>query len=234
MPASFNIEALKAQAVVARTYALKTIKNNKILTDTVSTQVYKDNNELKKLWGLDFEKYYNKIKNAVENTKGLVITYNNQLIDAVYHSTSNGMTEEASYVWNYSIPYLKSVSSEYDKNASSYKRTISFTYDKISKIIDTNIDKNTEFILERNNSNRVTNVKINNITISGTTFRNLLSLRSTDFIINTNENDITITTYGYGHGVGMSQYGANGMANNGFNYKDILSHYYTNVTIKKM
>lgn len=233
MPASFNIEALKAQAIVARTYALKTINNNRKLTDTTSTQVYKDNNELKNIWKNDYDKYYNKIKDAVYSTKGLVITYNNELIDAVYHSTSNGNTEDSIYVWNYSVPYLKSVDSEYDKNVSSYKRTIKFTYENISKILDTNIDNNTNFILERNESNRVINVKINDISISGTTFRNVLSLRSTDFEIELTDNEVIITTYGYGHGVGMSQYGANEMAKEGYNYKDIINHYYTNIKIEK-
>lgn len=231
MPASFNIEALKAQTIVARTYTLKAIEENKKLTDTVSTQVYKDNSELKNIWKNDYDKYYNKIKNAVNDTKGLVITYNNKLIDAVYHSTSNGMTEDSIYVWNYSIPYLKSVSSEYDRNVSSYKRTIKFSYEEMSKILDTNIDSTTNFILERNESNRVTNVKINDISIKGTIFRNLLSLRSTDFEINIVNDEIVITTYGYGHGVGMSQYGANEMAKNGYNYSDIINHYYTNVKI---
>lgn len=234
MPASFNIEALKAQAIVARTYALKRINDNKILTDTTSTQVYKDNYELKKVWENDFDKYYNKIKNAVENTKGLVITYNNKLIDAVYHSTSNGMTEDSIYVWNYSIPYLKSVNSEYDKTVSSYEKTITFTYEKISKILNTTINKDTIFTLIRNESNRVKEVKVNDIILNGTTFRNLLSLRSTDFEIDLLEDKVKITTYGYGHGVGMSQYGANAFANKGYSYKDILNHYYTNINIKKM
>ena len=94
-------------------------------------------------------------------------------------------------------------------------------------------DENTEFILERNNSNRVINIKVNDIKMKGTTFRSLLGLRSTDFTIELKDENILITTYGYGHGVGMSQYGANGMAMAGYNYKDILNHYYKNVTIKK-
>ena len=231
MPASFNIEALKAQAIVARTYTLKSINDNKKLTDTTSTQVYKDNDELKNIWKNEYDKYYNKIKNVINDTKGLVITYNNKLIDAVYHSTSNGMTEDPIYVWNYSIPYLKSVNSEYDKNVSTYKRTTKFKYEDISKILDTNIDNTTNFILERNESNRVINVKVNDLSINGTTFRNLLSLRSTDFNIESTNDELIITTYGYGHGVGMSEYGANEMAKNGYNYKEIINHYYTNVEI---
>lgn len=232
MPASFNIEALKAQAIVARTYALKKISQNKVLTDTTSTQVYKDNDELKNIWKNDFNKYYEKVKNAVMSTKGMVLMYKNNYIDAVYHSTSNGMTEDALYVWGYDIPYLKSVESKTDMNVSSYKREITFTLEKLSSILNTTITKNTQFILERNSSGRVSNVKVNDIEIKGTTFRTLLGLRSTDFVIELNEENAKITTYGFGHGVGMSQYGANGMANKGYTFKDILNHYYQNIFIK--
>lgn len=232
MPASFNIEALKAQAIVARTYTLKRIQEGKILTDNTSTQVYKDINELKVMWTTSFNKYYEKVKNAVNQTKGMVLTYNNNYIDAVYHSTSNGYTEDSIYVWGYSIPYLKSVESKTDLNASSYKRDKEFTFDEISKILNTSINKESIFILERNASNRVVNIKINDLEIKGTTFRTLLSLRSTDFNIEINEENVKITTYGYGHGVGMSQYGANGLANIGYSYQQILTHYYQNVSIK--
>ncbi len=230
MPASFNSEALKAQAIVARTYALKRISENKTLTDTVSTQVYKDNTELKNLWKNDFNKYYSKVKNAVESTKGIVLTYNGAYIDAVYHSTSNGMTEDAIYVWGNDIPYLKSVESKSDKNVSSYKREVTFTYEKLSNALNTEINKDTTFVLERNSSGRVTNVKVNDIKIKGTTFRSLLGLRSTDFTIELASDSVIITTYGYGHGVGMSQYGANSLANMGYSYKSILSHYYQNIS----
>lgn len=234
MPASFNIEALKAQAIVARTYALKRISQNKVLTDTTSTQVYKDNDELKNIWKNDFNKYYEKVKNAVMSTKGMVLMYNNNYIDAVYHSTSNGMTEDAIYVWGYSVPYLKSVESKTDVNVSSYKKEVTFTLEKLSKLLNTTITKDTTFILERNSSGRVSNVKVNDLEIKGTTFRTLLGLRSTDFVIELNEETAKITTYGYGHGVGMSQYGANGMANKGYTFRDILNHYYQNTFIKSI
>lgn len=123
MPASFNVEALKAQAVVARTYTLKRISEGKVLTDTEATQVYKDNSQLQALWGSGFNTYYNKVKNAVNSTNGEYITYNGKYIDAVYHSTSNGTTEDAVHVWGYNIPYLKSVNSSWDLNASTYLRT---------------------------------------------------------------------------------------------------------------
>ena len=233
MPASFNIEALKAQAIVARTYALKRINDKKVLTDTTSTQVYKDNGQLKQIWKNDYDKYYQKIKNAVDSTKGLVITYNGKLIDAVYHSTSNGKTEDSIYVWGYSLPYLKSVDSEFDKNVSSYKRTITIDNKKLENILNTAINKDTKIDIERNNSNRITNITINDKTFAGIKFRSLLGLRSTDFTLEISGENTIITTYGYGHGVGMSQYGSNEMAKKGYNYKDILTHYYTNIKIIK-
>ena len=120
MPASFNLEALKAQSVLARTYALKAKQSGKKLTDTVSTQSYIDIDQMKNKWGNSFDTYYNKIKNAVENTNGEYLSYNGNYIEALYHSTNNGKTESSLDVFGNYYPYLISVSSEYDKNASSY------------------------------------------------------------------------------------------------------------------
>ena len=120
MPASFNIEALKAQAIVARTYTMKLIESNRTITDTVTTQSYKDNDALKVMWQESYNTYYNKIKTAVNDTKGIYITYNGNIIDAVYHSTSNGFTEDSINVWGNEFPYLKTVSSPWDTSASSF------------------------------------------------------------------------------------------------------------------
>ena len=235
MPVSFNKEALKAQSVVARTYALKSIKNNKHLTSDNSTQNFKDNNELKKMWGSSYNTYYNKIKSAVLETKGLYLSYNNDYVDAVYHSTSNGNTEDAVYVWGNTVPYLKSVSSEYDNTNKNYNSSITLTYNEISNKLKNSIDSNTKFnIISRTSGNRVKEIEINGTTYSGVEFRKLLNLRSADFSIENNGANVVISTNGYGHGVGMSQYGANGMANNGSSYTDILLHYYTGVSIKNI
>ena len=233
MPASFNIEALKAQAIVARTYTLKKIANNQILTDTVSTQVYKDNFQLKDIWKGDFDKYYNKIKTAVDSTKGLYITYNGTYIDAVYHSTSNGKTEDAIYVWGNDIPYLKSVDSPWDVNATSYLRTEIKDFNTVLNILGVDLNTDDFEILEKNDSGRVIKVKVGNNIYSGVELRNLLNLRSTDFDLAIDNGNLIITTKGYGHGVGMSEYGANGMANSGYNYEQILKHYYQGIDIVK-
>lgn len=232
MPASFNIEALKAQAILARTYALKSIKNGKKLTDTVSTQAYKDNSELQKLWKNDYTKYYEKIKKAVNETKGKVILYNNEYIDAVYHSTSNGKTENSKNVWKNSLPYLVSVDSSWDKNVKSYKKETIFEINEFCNILKLDVEEPITYEIIHNETGRVRQITINNKTFSGTEFRNLLKLRSTDFEIEINDEKVKVTTYGYGHGVGMSQYGANEMAKQGYSYIQILKHYYTGVVIK--
>lgn len=232
MPASFNIEALKAQAILARTYALKSIKNGKKLTDTVSTQAYKDNSELQKLWKNDYTKYYEKIKKAVNETKGKVILYNNEYIDAVYHSTSNGKTENSKNVWKNSLPYLVSVDSSWDKNVKSYKKETIFEINEFCNILKLDVEEPITYEIIHNETGRVRQITINNKTFAGTEFRNLLKLRSTDFEIEINDEKVKVTTYGYGHGVGMSQYGANEMAKQGYSYIQILKHYYTGVVIK--
>lgn len=232
MPASFPIEALKAQAVVARTYALKKIKNNAKLTDSVSTQCYKDNNQLKEMWKNSYNTYYQKIKSAVEATKNQVIYYQNDYIDAVYHSTSNGKTEDAMYAWGNSSPYLKSVDSSWDKNSTSYLKEIEKDLSNVLNILGVDVSDTSFEILSRDSSGRVEKVRFGNREFTGVEFRNLLGLRSADFDIKQIDNTLIITTRGYGHGVGLSQYGASGMAKEGYNYIEILKHYYTGVTIR--
>lgn len=234
MPASFNLEALKAQSVLARTYALKTKQTEKKLTDTVSTQSYIDIDQMKNKWGNSFNTYYNKIKNAVENTNGEYLSYNGNYIEALYHSTNNGKTESSLDVFGNYYPYLISVSSEYDKNASSYLRTISMPLDTISNKLGLSLNNDSVInILSYTDGGNIKEININENNFSGKKVRELLGLRSADFDISISDNNANITTRGYGHGVGMSQYGANGMANAGYSYKDILSHYYPGTTLTK-
>lgn len=234
MPASFNLEALKAQSVLARTYALKAKQTGKKLTDTVSTQSYIDIDQMKNKWGNSFNIYYNKIKNAVENTNGEYLSYNGNYIEALYHSTNNGKTESSLDVFGNYYPYLISVSSEYDKNASSYLRTINMPIDTISNKLGLSLNNDSVInILSYTDGGNIKEININGNNFSGKKVRELLGLRSADFDISISDNNANITTRGYGHGVGMSQYGANGMANAGYSYKDILSHYYPGTTLTK-
>lgn len=234
MPASFNLEALKAQSVLARTYALKAKQTGKKLTDTVSTQSYIDIDQMKNKWGNSFNTYYNKIKNAVENTNEEYLSYNGNYIEALYHSTNNGKTESSLDVFGNYYPYLISVSSEHDKNASSYLRTINMPLDTISNKLGLNLNNDSVIsILSYTDGGNIKEININGNNFSGKKVRELLGLRSADFDISISDNNANITTRGYGHGVGMSQYGANGMANAGYSYKDILSHYYPGTTLTK-
>ena len=235
MPASFNIEALKAQAVIARTYALKANSRGAVLSDNESSQSYKSNDQLRSLWGSSYNTYFNKIKEAVNSTQGMYLTYNGNYIEAVYHSTSNGKTEDSRNVWGNSFPYLVSVESPYDNSNPSFLKTINFSYSDISKKLDIIITNETNFnINSKTSGDRVSSITVGEITLTGVEFRNKLGLRSTDFDIEKTEEGVIITTRGYGHGVGLSQYGANGMAKAGNSYKEILFHYYPGVSLKSL
>lgn len=235
MPASFNSEALKAQAVIARTYALKANSRGTILSDNESSQSYKSKEQLKSLWGSSYDTYFNKVSDAVYNTRGMYLTYNGSYIDAVYHSTSNGKTEDASNVWGNSFPYLVSVDSPYDSGNPSFFKSVSFSYSDISKKLDVIVTSDTVFsINSRTIGDRVANISVGDVNFTGVQFRNKLGLRSADFDIEKNDDGVVITTRGYGHGVGLSQYGANGMAKFGSSYRDILFHYYPGVSLKSL
>ena len=235
MPASFNIEALKAQSVAARTYAMKKASKGITLKNSTSDQVYKTTDQMKAMWGSSYSIYYNKIKNAVNSTKGLVLKYNGEYIDAQYSSMTNGKTELAENVWSYSRPYLQCVSSTWDTKVSNFQVTKSFSYEKLSSSLGQTITKDTTIqIISKTISDRVAKIQIGNKIYSGTNIRSLLGLRSTDFTINLNDTNVEITTKGFGHGVGMSQYGAHIAANEGYTYKQILNHYYVGANIVKI
>ena len=169
---------------------------------------------------------------AVTSTNNMTIKYNGTYIDAVYHSTSNGKTEDAVHVWGNSVPYLKSVESSWDRNASSYLRTEEKELSALLMLLGIDLsDENSIEIISRNNSGRVSNVRIGNKNYSGVELRNLLGLRSADFDLEVQNNKVIITTRGYGHGVGMSQYGANELAKQGKTWQDIINHYYSNITL---
>ena len=234
MPASFHQEALKAQSVVARTYALKKLSKHQALSDMSSDQVYKDINQLRSLWGSSFDTYYEKIKNAAQATEKQFLTYNGDYIEAVYHSTSNGKTEDAVAVWGNSFPYLVSVDSHWDLEASSFLRETEKENTLLNSILGISFNEtNNVKVLSRTNSNRIDKIEINGNIYTGIELRKLLGLRSTDFDINIEDNHTVFITKGYGHGVGMSQYGANGMAKEGYNYEQILAHYYPNTQLKR-
>lgn len=239
MPTSFELEALKAQAVAARSYVLKKQENNTKdydVVDTVMNQVYLDEVTLKEKWKDKYNEKISKIRKAVIETKGEYLVYNNEIVEAFFFSTSTGKTENVEEVFSEALPYLRSVESNWDSNVSPvFSETNTFSLeDFYSKLgIDYNSNLNID-ILETTSTGRIKKIKINGTEFKGTDFSSKLGIRSNYFTINKFESNVLITTKGYGHGVGMSQYGAQGMALAGYKYVDILKHYYQGIEIKKM
>ena len=240
MPINFDLEALKAQAVASRTYALKRMEYNKDkdydVVDSIMNQVYLDNNYLHEAWGKKYVKNINKLRTAVNSTIDEYLSYDDKIIDAMFFSTSNGYTEDSGNIFNFTVPYLISVESPWDKEVSSaYKTTKNINLTEFYKKLDIPYNKNLNIEIEkRSSTNRILLLKINNKEFKGTDIYNKLSLKSTDFTIELKGDYVTITTIGYGHGVGMSQYGALGMAKKGYTYEEILKHYYSNTILKKL
>ena len=213
MPAAFHSEALKAQAVVARTYAMKKASKGITLVNSTSHQVYNSIEQMKAKWGSSYATYYNKIKNAVNATKGKVLKYNGDYIEALYFSMSNGKTELPTYVWSTNYPYLQVVSSSWDENISASKYTVNIAYTKLSSKLGVTVNENSEIkVLSRTAGDRVNEITIAGKIFSGVKVRSLLGLRSADFTITKTSTGVSITTKGFGHRVGMSQYGAEAMA----------------------
>ena len=238
MPISFELEALKAQAVAARTYGLRRISNNNKydVVDTVMNQVYKDDETLKQTWGNNYDTYMDKIKKAVEDTKGEYVDYNGTYADTLFFSTSVGNTENSEEIFGTKISYLQSVSSEWDEEVSPvYEEKNIFTRENFCKKLNLNdCSKIYVNVLEETSTGRIKKIEINNKIFTGTEVAYYLRVRSNYFYIYIENNNVVVKTKGFGHGVGMSQYGAEGMANNGYTYKEILEHYYQGTTIKNL
>ncbi len=234
MPADFEPEALKAQALAARTYVVKHVLNGEKvpeggqITDTVQHQVYKSEEELKKQWGEDFDWKMQKIKEAVEATQGEILTYEGNPIEPAFFSTSNGYTENAEDYWTNPIPYLKSVPSPWDEASPKFESQAIFTLEEAASKLGVSITSKGNAItnLTRTESDRVKTVTIGGKEFTGREVREALDLRSSDFTVELKGDHLVFQTEGYGHGVGMSQYGANGMAKEGKTYKEIVTYYY--------
>ena len=233
MPMEFELEALKAQAVVARTYTLRRYNtggkhaNAIVCTDSACCQGYSTREEY--LARGEDESSIDKARRAVEETKGKVIMYNGQLAEATYFSCSGGMTEDAQAVWGAEIPYLTAVESPGEEDATHYTDTIVMSDSDFAKKLGINQNEiSNDWIgeIDYTEGGGVNSIEISGKIYKGTDVRNLLSLRSTAFTITILGNSVSITTKGYGHRVGMSQYGADAMAVSGSDYKEIISHYY--------
>ena len=235
MPAEFEFEALKAQAVVARTYALKRKESGgKHIEATVCMnpdccQGYYSYSAYLEDGGK--QEHVDVVKKAVDSTDGLVLAYEGELIDATYFSCSGGKTEDAKSVWGADIPYLRSTESPGEERAVHYIDTITFqTKTFLEKL---GIDAKTITIgdISYTSGGGIETITVCGETFEGTLFRKLLGLRSTALVISVIADTVTITTKGFGHRVGMSQYGADAMAVNGADFTEILTHYYQGVNV---
>lgn len=232
MPASFEVEALKAQAVAARTYALKTTTDGKKHNGSVCTnyqccQAYTSREAyLLRGWS---EKFVERVCQAVKSTAGQVLTYDGKLIRATYFSCSGGSTEDAIAVWGRDYPYLQSVKSPGEEETVYYTDTKHFTLEAFQEALGVHLSESPQNwfgTFTYTQGGGVDTIEIGGVVYRGTTVRTLLGLRSTVFQIVVSQNGILFETKGYGHRVGMSQYGADAMALEGYTYQQILSHYY--------
>lgn len=255
MGAEFNIEALKAQAIAARTFAAAHMDSyggnpyhgakGADVTDTVDCQVYMDKEDRLKSWPQKLAgAYWNKITEAVQDTEGEVLKYHGKLImEPLYFAVSSGMTEDSKDVIGDDEPYLKSVTSSGEEKGNKYKSVVKISYgDFINRINKTYSNSSLNYlnirssiqILSRTKAGGVKEIKLGRNTITGIKFRSIMGLNSTNFSFNYTITSLEINCTGYGHDVGMSQNGANVMAKNGSLCNDILKHYYTGITVEQL
>lgn len=233
MPGSFHVEAKKAQAVVARTYALRRIGGTdkhpgSVCTDSTCCQGYLDPDTFSDRAAVD------SAQKTVEATNGLVLTYEGKLIDATYFSCSGGLTEDAVAVWGSDVPYLQSVASPGEEIAAHYTDTVAFTKAQLENALGITLKGNAKSwvgTVTYTEGGGVASIDIGGNRYKGTELRSLLGLRSTSFAITAHDSALTFTTKGYGHRVGMSQYGAQAMALSGSGFEKILAHYYQGTTL---
>lgn len=248
MPANYEAEALKAQAIVARTYTIYQIMNNSgkhpgadICDNSSCCQAWISKDERLSKWAPEeAESNWNKIVDAVNSTSGKIITYQNKPINAFFHSNSGGKTESSLNIWGgIDYPYLKSVETAGEEGYTQYSSEAKFTKEELlnklkEKYEDCEIDYSQENciqILEYTTSGRVKTIKFGNKEIAGTEARTILGLRSTNFTFTISGDEIIFSVIGYGHGVGMSQTGADALAKSGSNCEEIIKHFYTDVEI---
>lgn len=254
MPAAFEPEALKAQAVAARTYAVKHMRTfggsgvegqpeADVSTDFTKDQAWLSEKTMKERWGSKYREYWKKIEQAVEKTRGQIVAYENQPISALFHSTSAERTASAKEVWGYDYPYLQSVECRWDKASPRYSDTKAVSVADLNAALGEGAGSVAAMqggmdqiakVLSLTESGRVKEVRIGSKTFSGQEARRLLGLRSENFTAEQRGDQLIFHTLGYGHGVGLCQYGANGMAKEGKGYQEILKYYYTGVDLKNI
>lgn len=251
MPAKFPEEALKAQAVAARTFTLKRIHQKPtgnslhpkadICTDHNHCQAWKDDVAMRKEWGQAYAEYKGKIRKAVYETQGQAIYYQSGLIDPVYHSTSNGRTENSEDVWQSKVPYLRSVVSIWDRQSPKFRSSVEVPVETVFRVLGgkTGVQQVSTGggdiikVLAYTATGRIKTVSVAGNKMSANQLRRALGLPSTDLSWTVKGGKVIFQAIGNGHGVGMSQYGAKGMAQEGKSYQEILHYFYTGVNVKK-
>lgn len=248
MPADFEAEALKAQAVAARTYLYAHIEQAQkgniseghngaaVCTDYTHCQAYMSENKRRESWGDAADANWEKVSGAVESTTGEIMTYNGETISAVFHSTSSGSTEAAADVWGSDVPYLQSVASVGDEQSPKYLSEVSMSEAEFKNIAEDKVNgidwsKGVVTDIVRSGAGGIISLKLGGVEVKGTDFRTMFDLRSTNVEITNENGSVKMSVKGYGHGVGMSQYGANYLASQGRKYEEILKTYYTDVEI---
>lgn len=240
MPALFPMEALKAQAVAARTYQVR--KMAEAGSDTVLYdvgQAYDDTAAQKEKWGENYGAYAARVSQAVEETAGEIMVYEGEPILAVFHAQSGGKTENSENVWVQAIPYLRSVDSSGDLSApdNTVTETLSAqtVWEGLSSLGSLGVTPEELAFsdIQRSQAGYIQQIQAGNLTLTGLEVRTALGLRSADFTVQRQGDDFVFTTKGYGHGAGMSQYGAKSLAEEGMDYREILSHYYTGISFEK-
>lgn len=247
MPASFEEEALKAQAVAARTDTLYRMlvshphSGADCCSDPACCKAYSSPDELRVRWGENYEKWAEKIENAVAETDGEILTYDGEPIFAAFHASSDGATECSENVWLSALPYLRSVSTmETAADVPRFRESVTFSAAELREALtarcgDLTLPEKAESWLTDpvwSESGRLLRVTVGSVSLSGTSLRSVLGLRSTAVTWTYDgEGSFVFETAGYGHGVGMSQYGAEAMAASGFGHRDILLHYYTGAAL---
>lgn len=245
MPIDFELEALKAQAIAARTYIVRRLSSGEMASeradvlDTVQHQAYLSRDELNKRWkGQEKSANLAKLKRAIDETRGFILTYEGEPIEAAFFSTSNGFTENSEEYWTQSLPYLRSVASPWDEALSPrYEAETSFSKKELFRALGLT-GKTAALglsikVTQRTEGNRIKEVMVNGKSFSGREVREKLGLASSHFSWKIGEDEIVFITYGLGHGVGMSQWGANGMAQEGKLATEILMHYYTGTKVEQ-
>lgn len=253
MPASFHFEALKAQAVAARTFAVYNMRSlggdgcgNSPKADVCSLfahcQAWIDVARMKQKWGNDFDMYFEKVSDAVNATEGQIMIYRDQPIEVLFHSTSNGFTEDAGEVFLRSLPYYQVVESRGEENSPRFRDTVIVDFEEFIRVFNRSYPRSglnqrnvasSIRILGHTRGGRVDRLRVGRIELDGVDFRRLFGLNSADFSFRFENGNVLIDTVGFGHGVGMSQVGANYMALNGYDHIEILKHYYVGVEIEE-